>query len=136
MAEKRTQSALLEEQGNRLIQSEPLLRHVKNSKAKIMYLESDAKRKRGRDKLVYGQCEKVSPKNRWAITADFLIVLYAPNIEGLNEKQIEILLFHELLHIGVEEQEDGTEDYYLRNHDVEEFEEILAAYGKNWSSKV
>lgn len=60
-----------------LIETEPELSYIKNSQVKITYLESDSTKKADKDKLVLGECEKVAAKNRWAITSDFTITLYA-----------------------------------------------------------
>ena len=56
-----------------LIDNTPGLEYIKQSRARIIYLESDASKKNGPDKLILGECEKVASKNQWAISADFTI---------------------------------------------------------------
>ena len=55
-------------------------------------------------KIVLGECRKVQDLERLFCPFDFLIIIYEPNVEGLTEKQIEILLHHELSHIGIDEE--------------------------------
>lgn len=115
-----------------LINSEPELSYIKESSVQITYLESNQPKKADKDKVVLGECEKVADKNRWAITSDFTITLYEPNLYGLSEEQIKIVLFHELLHIGIQWGDNG-ECYYVRKHDLEDFKVIIDKYGTNWS---
>lgn len=116
----------------RLIDTEEELAYIKDSSVRIVYLESDAAKKSDRDKLVLGECEKVSSKNRWAINYDFTITLFSPNIEGMSDKQIEIIIFHELLHVGITWGDNG-EVYFVKGHDLEDFKCIIDRYGTNWS---
>lgn len=131
MGEKRTLKPEYEAIGLKLMKTEPALFDIAESGARFAFLESDSPKKT-RDKIILGECEKVPSKNQWAIDADFLIILYTPNIIGLDEKQIEILIFHELLHAGVEYGEDGA-TYYIRDHDLEDFKIIIDRYGTEWN---
>ena len=117
-----------------LIESEPELAYIKNSSVKITYLESDQSKKADKDKLVLGECEKVAAKNRWAITSDFTITLFKNNLVGLSPEQIKIVLFHELLHVGIEPGPEGIEIYSVRKHDLEDFKLIIDKYGTEWSN--
>lgn len=117
-----------------LIDSEPELEYIKNSKARITYLESDASKKNGPDKLILGECEKVASKNQWAISADFTITVYTNNVIGMSEEQIKILLFHELLHVGIDQGADGEETYSVKKHDLEDFKIIIDKYGTDWAA--
>ncbi len=60
---------------------------------------------------------ELQPHHRnWRIL-DFFIVVYEPNIEYFTDRQIEILLRHELHHVGIDF--DGNENkYYIVPHDV------------------
>lgn len=119
----------------RLIETEPELAYIKDSRVKITYLESDANKKNGPDKAVLGECEKVAAKNRWAITSDFTITVYVNNCIGLSEEQMSTLLFHELLHIGIEQGPDGDELYSVRKHDLEDFKYIIDRFGTDWAGQ-
>lgn len=116
-----------------LIDKEPELAYIKNSRVKITYLESDSAKKADKDKLVLGECEKVAAKNKWAITSDFTITLFVNNLVGLSPEQIRIVLFHELLHIGIEPDADGDEIYSVRKHDLEDFKSIIDRFGTEWA---
>ena len=110
------------------------LAYIKNSNARIAYLESDSTKK-NKDKAVLGECEKVAAKNKWAIDYDFTITLFYNNIIGFTRDQIKILLFHELLHVGIEKDPDeGTETYSVTPHDLEDFKIIIDKYGTDWAN--
>lgn len=116
----------------KLIEVEPELAYIKDSSVKIIYLESDLQKKNDKDKVVLGECEKVQAKNRWAIESDFTITLFEPNIMGMSEKQIEIVLFHELLHVGIGWGDSG-EVYHVKKHDLEDFKYIIDRFGTDWA---
>ena len=118
--------------GQELIDTEPSLEHILNSDAQIVYLSSNHKKKSG-EKTVFGQCEKVQEKYKWSIPCDFTITVFEPNCVGFSEEQIRILLFHELLHVGIDIKEDGTESYSIKGHDLEDFKEIIDRFGTNWA---
>ena len=114
-----------------LIQNEDALEHIRDSNVQIIYLASEHEKKSGK-KLVFGQCEKVPEKYKWAVPCDFTITVFEPNVERFTPEQIRILLFHELLHIGIEY--DGNEEVYsVIPHDIEDFEEIIGRYGMRWT---
>ena len=120
------------EMAKKIIDEEPLLTDIANSHATIIYLGSDNP-KTAKGKTVCGEAEKVQDKNKWAIPADFTITVFEPNTAGFTEEQMRILLFHELLHIGIEFTEDGQEKYSIRPHDYEDFKIIIDRYGTDWS---
>ena len=118
--------------GNDLIQTEDALADIANSQATIIYLSSEHK-KVASGKKVLGQCEKVADKYKWGIPCDFTITVFEPNVEGMTEEQLRILLFHELLHVGIEFMPDGSERYSVIEHDLEDFKLIIDRYGTDWS---
>ena len=120
------------EMAAKIIEEEPLLTDIANSKATIVYLGSDNP-KTGKGKTIYAEAEKVQDKNKWAIPADFTITVFEPNTVGFTEDQMRILLFHELLHVGIEFTENGEEKYSIRPHDYEDFKIIIDRYGTEWS---
>ena len=63
----------------------------------------------------------------------FTITLYKTNLVGLSADQIRIVMFHELLHVGIEPGPDGDESYSVRKHDLEDFKLIIDKYGTEWS---
>lgn len=118
--------------GRELIESEEALVDIANSQATIIFLSSEHK-KAGKGKIIHAECEKVSEKYKWGIPCDFTITVFEPNVEGFTEEQMRILLFHELLHVGIDFRDDGTEDYSIRPHDLEDFKLIIDRYGTDWS---
>ncbi len=78
----------------KIIDEEDLLTDIANSQATIVYLGSDNPKK-SKGKTVFGECEKVQDKNKWAIPCDFTITVFEPNCVGFTEEQMRILLFHE-----------------------------------------
>ena len=130
--EHRTPNADYKRIAENLINTVPELAYIKDSSVKIAYLESDQAKKADKEKIVLGECEKVQSKNRWAIDYDFTITLFEPNLFGLKDKQIEIVLFHELLHVGIDYGENG-EVYSVRKHDLEDFKIIIDKYGTDWA---
>ena len=121
-----------ERMGTELIGNVPELAYIANSKVRIIYLESN-QAKKSNGKIVHGECEKVPAKYQWAVNADFTITLFKPNNALMTEKQIEILLFHELLHIGIAPTEDDGEIYRIIPHDLEDFKAVIDRYGTDWS---
>lgn len=120
------------EMAKKIIDEEEMLSDIANSQATIVYLGSDyAKMSKG--KVVCGECEKVADKNKWAIPCDFTITIYEPNCVGFSDEQMRILLFHELLHVGIEFTDDGSEKYSIRPHDYEDFKVVIDRYGTEWS---
>ena len=118
--------------GAELIKSEPALSDIANSEATIIYLSSEQKKSAG-GKTVFAQCERVPDKYKWGIPCEFTITIFEPNIEEFTEEQIRILLFHELLHVGIEIDNSGEEIYSIKPHDLEDFKLIIDRYGTEWA---
>lgn len=131
MPDYRKPSDLYKRIGEDLIARDESLRYLAESGVTVLFLASEHEKK-ARYKLVYGQCEKVPDKYRWAVPYDFTVTVFEPNVERFTAEQLRILLLHELLHIGV--QVDGNEEtYYVKPHDFEEFAEVVERWGMRWS---
>ena len=118
--------------GKEVIDKEESLIDIRNSRATIIYLTSENK-KMAKGKKVCAECEKVPDKYKWSVPADFTITVFLPNVEGFTEEQKRILMFHELKHVGIIFNADGTETYSVVPHDYEDFKEIIDRYGTDWS---
>lgn len=118
--------------GRELIETEEALVDIANSQATIIYLSSEHEKKAS-GKAILGQCEKVADKYKWGIPCDFTITVFEPNIVGMSDEQIKMLIFHELLHVGIEFGADGSESYSVKPHDLEDFKLIIDRYGTDWS---
>lgn len=132
MEENRTISEEYSKIAAELIKKEDLLSDIRQSEATIIYLSSD-KEKKSKGKTVFGECEKIPDKYKWAIPCDFTITIYEPNVMGFTEEQMKILLLHELLHVGIDYKNDGTEAYSIKPHDIEDFRTIIDRYGLDWN---
>lgn len=108
-----------------MIEETEELEYLRQPPITIIYLESTHKKK-SKGKLTLGQCEKVQEKNKWGIPADFTITIFEPNVEGMTEEQLKILMIHELLHIDRDYQS-------IRPHDLEDFRYIVNNYGVDWA---
>lgn len=115
---------------NRLIRNRSDLEDIKTLKIKIAYLNSyEEKKKAG--KLILGDCTKVDDKYKWCCDYDFFITLYEPNIQELSDEQLEILILHELYHVGID-MTGIQPKLFVRPHDVEEFDAIVKEFGLHW----
>lgn len=89
----------------------------------------------GGGKATLGKCIKMSGLARHYAKCDFTIWLAADHCRDLqfDALQLEALLFHELLHIGVEVNKDGQTKLVIQPHDLEVFLAEIQAYGC-WTS--
>ena len=135
--EVRTISEKYEKIAMELIEKHPVLddlkRFIEAKRIKLIFLES-TKAKKSTQGVVHAECEKIADSKRWAIDADFVIVVYKPNVEIFTEAQLKVLLLHELMHIGVEVSEKGDLKKYIVPHSVQDFRYILEKYGMNWAN--
>lgn len=115
----------------RLIRELPEFRDLREAGVKVAYLRSQ-KEKVKNHKVIFAECCKVEDKYSWCCRYDFFIVIYEPNIIDFSEEQLEILIRHELHHIGIDYTDSGLK-YYVVPHDVEEFWEIINEFGLEWS---
>lgn len=104
---------------------------IRGAGVKVGFLESDRKKKKS-GKLVLGECILVKDLYRCFIPYEFLIVIYTQSVAGMSTEQMKILLYHEMLHIGI--SDDGEDVKYVVNpHDVEEFRTVIDKYGIDWA---
>lgn len=132
MAEVREPDGRIADIARDLIRTEECLAHIADSRVRIAYLSSDAK-KTSHGKRVLGQCEKVPAKWKWIVPFDFTVTVFLPMVEGLTDEQLRITVLHELMHVGIDA--DGDEEAYrIVPHSVEEFNAIIERYGSGWST--
>lgn len=117
----------LQELGEKVISEKEDVEHLVD--CRIKYLMSDKKKMSNR-KVVYADCEKVKDKFKALIGVDFIITFYEPNIDGLSQEQMEILMWHELKHIGFE-----NDKCFIIPHDIEDFANIIEQYGIDWNRR-
>lgn len=114
-----------------LIKKIPELSWIKDYKVKIAYLESTEKKKHNRG-VVYADCRKVDLWMQVFCKYDFVITVYVDNCMGLTENQMQIVMWHELLHVGLD---GGTLNpiYIVNPHDIEDFRSITDRFGTDWN---
>lgn len=117
--------------GADLIANEEELEYIKDSDVTIIYLSSELKKVQN-GKTIFAQCEKISEKYKWGIPCDFTITVFEPNCEDLTPDQMRILIFHELLHVGIAFNSQGDIVYSIVPHDLEDFKVIIDRYGTDW----
>ena len=117
--------------GEELIRRVPELKWIKEAKIKIAYLESTQKKNKN-NKIVYADCRKPEEWVQVFCKYDFVITVYVDNCMGLTENQMRIVMWHELLHIGID---DGTLNpiYIVNPHDIEDFRSIIDKFGIDWA---
>lgn len=118
-----------------VINTVPELEYLKEAPVSIGYMASDYKKK-SKKRLVFGECVKVKDMYKAFVPFDFLIIIYDPNAELLNENQLRILIEHELLHIQIENQDDINPVYSINPHDIEDFRSIVEKYGIDWADDI
>lgn len=133
MSDTRSMNDFYQDIAKDLIDVRPEFEAIRQSDVQILLLSSMHKAK-SKGKLVFGQCEKIAEKYKWAIPADFTITIFEPNVEGFTNEQISILIFHELLHVGVEMDENGDWKYFTVPHDLEDFKVVVDEYGTDWAA--
>ena len=121
----------LQKLGESVIDKFEEFEHLKqeNGGPSIVFQYSDRKKQVG-CKTVFADTMRVSEKVRPAAGyVDFIITFYRPSTEPMTDDQMEILMRHELKHVGW----DGLEKKsWVIPHDVEDFSEIINDYGTNW----
>lgn len=120
------------ELAEKVISNEQSLFWIAETDVRIGFLRS-FKEKRAHGKDVLGECIKVNELYEPFCPYDFLIVIYEENVVQLTEHQMYVLMFHELLHIGVNEK-NGDLKYVVNPHDIEDFDEIISRYGLHWAA--
>ena len=95
---------------------------------RIGYLYAD-KEKKSKNKTVYADTEKLSDKMKALAPYDFVITFYEPSCRSLTPDRMEILMYHELRHVGYDATEETCS---IIPHDLEDFKDIVDKYGTDW----
>ena len=117
--------------GDAVIDAVPGLHWIRSAGVRIAYLKSYKEKKQG-GKPVLGECRKVQDIYAPFCPYDFLITVFAANTAGMSINQLKVLLWHELLHIGMNEK-DGELTYVVEPHDIEDFRIIIDRFGLDWA---
>jgi len=117
--------------GEELIKRVPELQYIKEGKIKIAWLESTQKKMSNR-KVVFADCRKIDEWMQVFCKYDFVITVYSDNCMGLTNNQMQIVLWHELLHVGID-AESLNPIYIVNPHDIEDFRSIVDRFGLDWA---
>lgn len=111
----------IKELAEKIIELKEDLFHVRDYEVGFLYCDTE---KKLAGSIVFADCTKTNALLKYYSGFDFIITLYEPNIIDLTDEQLQVLLYHELLHIGI----DGK----LRQHTVQDFHQILYEHGLDW----
>ena len=114
-----------------LLTEEEELSYISESGVSVGIVASSLKKKKG-SMIIHADCRKVQDIYKLYCPYDFIITMYERNILYFTDEQIRILLFHELLHIGVNGSGDDIK-MSVKYHDINDFETIYKRYGLDWS---
>jgi predicted metallopeptidase len=130
--EKVRRSAIMERIAGEVIDSHyEELGWIKENGVRIVYAVSDREKKAKKgSRLVHGSTTRANPTEEGLIGCDFVITFHTPNIRYHTDEQLRILMYHELLHIGV-----NKSGYTVKPHDyiIEDFRAVVDEYGIDWA---
>lgn len=110
-------------------QHKELFSWIREQRVSIGFCYSDQEKMKG-GRLTYAECVKVPALYKTWLRYDFIIVFYEPNTMMMDENQLEILMQHELMHIGI----NGDGKLMIMPHDIEDFRLIIDDYGLDWAT--
>lgn len=117
----------IKEIAEKLISAKPELNFIADFGIQIGYVRAFENKKASR-RLVFADCRKINGAYLAYLPFDFIITVYEPNIMHLTDNQRKLVIYHELMHIGVTER-----GLAVKPHDIEDFESILKEYGLDWN---
>lgn len=86
---------------------------------------------------VHGRCIRCSSELMHYAGVDYIIEISKLTWDLLDDKAKYLLVYHELLHIKIEYEENKDEyKFKLRKHNIEDFREIIERHGVSWLSFV
>lgn len=116
----------LEQLGQKLIERKPELSIIRDFELRVGFVFT-YERKKVDGKIRFADCRKVTGPYQAYLPFNFLVTLYVDS-QMLTANQKKVLMYHELKHITV-----GPKGPTLRPHDIEDWEDILRAYGLDWN---
>ncbi len=125
------QSQEYEKLANQVIDAIEELHFIKELGIKVGYVKSyEEKVDKGR--VIFADCRKVKEIYQCFIPYDFIITVYEINAMLLTPKQMKALIWHELMHIGINERTLAP-TYKLVQHEIEDFYSITDRLGTRWN---
>ena len=89
------------------------------------------------DKKTAAKCVKAQPLVQFFGACHYIIQVSGQLWDLMDEAEREILLYHELLHVKpVYNEKKDTYTFQLRDHDIQEFSEVVRKHGIDWLDSV
>jgi len=86
-------------------------------------------------KTVWAHIMKTSPQMKMYSDVDIIVEVSGDVWEIIDQTQKDILLEHELMHLYLNENDEGVLNIQLQGHDLEDFKKIIAKYGIEWTEQ-
>lgn len=86
--------------------------------------------------FIAGRCIRSGKQLKHFSGYDYIIEVSGELWDLLNEQTKYLLVYHELLHIGIKYKKDGSVVYGIVDHDIKDFRNIIKKYGIDWISEV
>ena len=84
-------------------------------------------------KTTVGRCMRTNKELKFFSKYDYIIEMSKEVWEAIDDKVRYILMYHELLHIHIENDEKTQEvKFLLKDHDVKDFHIIIKRFGIDW----
>lgn len=134
----------------RLVEGYPEFQHIREHEPQVGFLLREGEYRKNGVRIL-GTCYlpgvqgNLRPVFDWMLERtfgffpEFLIILDAEHWRAATDRDREILMFHEMLHMGIAKDEFGSPKFHresgepvwaIRPHDIEEFNEVAARYGQ------
>lgn len=86
-------------------------------------------------KTTWAHIMKTSPQMKMYSDVDIIVEVSGDVWEIIDQKQKDILLEHELMHLYLNENDEGVLNIQLQGHDLEDFKKIISKYGIEWTEQ-
>lgn len=84
------------------------------------------------NKTTAGKCSKTSNVTRYLTDTHFVIEFSGDLWDKIDDETKAVLMYHELLHVGVETDKQGEWVYKIVRHNIEDFIQIVKVHGVEW----
>lgn len=84
------------------------------------------------NKTTAGKCTKTSNVTRFLTDKHFVIEFSGDLWDQIDDGTKEILMWHELKHVGAETDKNGEWIYKIVRHNIEDFIQIVKKHGVTW----
>lgn len=86
-------------------------------------------------KTTWAHIMKTSAQMKMYSDVDIIVEVSGDVWEMLDQTQKDILIEHELMHLYLNENDEGVLNIQLQGHDLEDFKKIISKYGIEWTEQ-